>query len=261
MTSEPSWSDRVSHLRNALNDDAFALYCQPIAALGGLVLAYPMGEVLIRLREEESALLPPGEFLPVLEHYGLMPHLDRWVVRTLFRRVSIGSRIAHFCINLSVQTLADHGFPNYVADELVRARMPGNCALFEIEEHEVLASPASVARFAALIGSLGAGVVLDGFGRTPDALQLLVDVPCVRAVKLHFSITRRLLSEGRSNPELDHLLCETAARKIAVVAECVEEPEALRRLQSLKIGFAQGFGVYKPQPLEVFIEPHALAVA
>jgi EAL domain-containing protein (putative c-di-GMP-specific phosphodiesterase class I) len=261
MTSEPSWSDPLAHLRNALNEDAFALYCQPIAALGGLVLAYPMGEILIRLREEEDALLPPGEFLPVLEHYGLMPHLDRWVVRTLLRRVSAGARIAHFCINLSVQTLADQGFPHYVAEELSQARMPGNCALFEIEEQEALAAPAAVARFAALVGSLGAGVVLDGFGRTLDALQLLVEVPCVRAVKLHFSLTRRLLAEGRSSPELDRILRETTARKIAVVAECVEDLQALRRLQHLKIGYAQGFGVYKPQPLEAFIEPHRLAVS
>src|SRR5687767_6501032 len=67
--------DPVAHLRQALSEEAFELYCQPIAALAGLVRAYPMGEVLIRLREEEDAMLPPGEFLPVLEHYGLMPQL------------------------------------------------------------------------------------------------------------------------------------------------------------------------------------------
>jgi len=261
MTSEPAWSDPVAHLRNALNDDAFALYCQPIAKLGGLVLAYPMGEILIRLREEEEAMLPPGEFLPVLEHYGLMPHLDRWVLRALLRRVSVGSRIAHFSVNLSAQTLADHAFPDYVADELSRARMPGNCVLFEIEEHEAMAVPDSVARFAALVGSLGAGIVLDGFGRTLDALQLFVDVPCVRMVKLHSSLTRRLLTDGRSNPEVDRILRETTARDIGVIAECVEDLQALRRLQGLKIGYAQGFGVYKPQPIDVFIEPHALLIA
>jgi EAL domain-containing protein (putative c-di-GMP-specific phosphodiesterase class I) len=66
------WTDPVAYLRRALAEDQFTLYCQPIAALSGVVV-YPMAEVLVRLREEEAALLPPGEFLPVLEYHGMMP--------------------------------------------------------------------------------------------------------------------------------------------------------------------------------------------
>src|SRR5918999_1564979 len=155
-------------------------------------MAYPMGEGLIRLQEEEQAMLPPGEFLPVLEHYGLMPYLDRWVLRETLRRLAVGSRIARLCLNLSAQTLADPAFPTFGAEQLAATRLPGNCVLFEIEEHEAMAVPDSVARFGALAASLGAGMVLDGFGRIPDALQL---------------------------------------------------------------------GVYRPQPLATFVEPHALLVA
>jgi EAL domain-containing protein (putative c-di-GMP-specific phosphodiesterase class I) len=253
--------DPVAYLRHALSADAFELYCQPIAALGGLVMAYPMGEILIRLREEEQALLPPGEFLPVLEHYGLMPHLDRWVLRETLRRLAVGSRIARLCLNLSAQTLADPAFPAFVAEQLAATRVPGNCVLFEIEEHVAMAVPDSVARFGALAGSLGAGMVIDGFGRTPDALQLLVYVPCVRAVKLQGSFTRQLLAQGKPSRLLERYLRETATRGIMAVAESVEEARALPQLKALGIRYAQGFGVYKPQPLDSFVEPHALLVA
>jgi EAL domain-containing protein (putative c-di-GMP-specific phosphodiesterase class I) len=253
--------DPVAYLRHALSADAFELYCQPIAALGGLVMAYPMGEILIRLREEEQAMLPPGEFLPVLEQYGLMPQLDRWVVRQALARLAIGSRIARLCLNLSVQTLADPEFPVFVAEQLAATRVPGNCVLFEIEEHDAMALPDSAARFAALAGSLGAGMVIDGFGRTPDALQLLVYVPCVRAVKLHGSLTRQLLAQGSPSWLLGRCLREAASRGIMAVAESVEEPRALPQLKALGMRYAQGFGVYKPQPLASFIEPHALLVA
>jgi EAL domain-containing protein (putative c-di-GMP-specific phosphodiesterase class I) len=253
--------DPVAHLRRALSEDAFHLYCQPIAALGGLVMAYPMGEILIRLREEEQAMLPPGEFLPVLEHYGLMPDLDRWVLRESLRRLAVGSRIARLCLNLSAQTLADPAFPVFAAEQLAATRVPGNCVLFEIEEHDAMALPDSVARFAALVGSLGAGIVIDGFGRTPDALQLLVYVPCVRAVKLHGSLTRQLLADRKPSPMLERYLRETAIRDIMAVAESVEEPSVLPQLKALGIRYAQGFAVYKPQPLDSFVEPHALLVA
>lgn len=253
--------DPVAYLRHALSEDAFELYCQPIAALGGLVRAYPMGELLIRLREEEQAMLPPGEFLPVLEHYGLMPQLDRWVLREALQRLAVGSRIARLGVNLSAQTLADPAFPSFIAEQLAATRVPGNCVLFEVEEHDAMALPDSVARFAALAGSLGAGLVIDGFGRTLDALQLLVYVPCIRAVKLHGSHTRALLAEGRSSRPLERCLHETAARGILAVAESVEEPRALPHLKALGIRYAQGFAVYRPQPLESFVEPHALLVA
>src|SRR5918999_2613043 len=223
-------------------------------------MAYPMGEGLIRLQEEEQAMLPPGEFLPVLEHYGLMPHLDRWVLRETLRRLAVGSRIARLCLNLSAQTLADPAFPTFVAEQLAATRLPGTCVLFEIEEHEAMAVPDSVARFGALAGSLGAGMVIDGFGRTPDALQLLVYVPCLRAVKLHGSFTRQLLADGAPSPILQRYTRETTARGIMAVAESVEEALTIPRLKALGIRYAQGFGVYKPQPIDSFVEPHALLV-
>ena len=65
----------------------------------------------MRMREEETALLPPGEFLPVFEHYRMMPQLDRWVVRNTVKRLAAGSRIPRFTVNLSSQTLADAGVP------------------------------------------------------------------------------------------------------------------------------------------------------
>jgi EAL domain-containing protein (putative c-di-GMP-specific phosphodiesterase class I) len=50
------WTDPVARLRHALEKDEFELYCQPIVSLAGGE-RYPMGEVLVRMREEEKALL------------------------------------------------------------------------------------------------------------------------------------------------------------------------------------------------------------
>ena len=86
------WKEPAQHLRQALDKDELALYCQPIAALAGAV-RFPMAEVLIRLREEEKALLPPGDFLPVFEHYNMMPDLDRWVVRKVVQFIARGSKV------------------------------------------------------------------------------------------------------------------------------------------------------------------------
>ncbi|MSQ49149.1 MAG: EAL domain-containing protein [Betaproteobacteria bacterium] len=132
------WNEPEEHLHQALANDELTLFCQLIAALTGPI-RFPMAEVLIRLRQEEEALLPPGEFLPVFEHYRLMPDLDRWVVRKVLQHLARGSRIPRFTVNVSSQTLDDPGFPKAVALELVSTGVPGTALLFEINEADMLA--------------------------------------------------------------------------------------------------------------------------
>src|SRR5438046_9546863 len=99
------WANPAERLHQALEKDEFTLFCQPILALTGAE-RYPMAEILVRLREEERALLPPGEFLPVFEHYRLMPQLDRWVVRTSHHRLGPGHGTPRFPVSLSGQSVA-----------------------------------------------------------------------------------------------------------------------------------------------------------
>jgi EAL domain-containing protein (putative c-di-GMP-specific phosphodiesterase class I) len=40
------------------------------------------------------------------------------------------------------------------------------------------------------------------------------------------------------------------ALDIGVIAECVEDKDLLTRLKAFDVGYAQGFGVFQPQPIE-----------
>ena len=250
------WTDPVAYLQQALAQNQFALYCQPIAALSGFVV-YPMAEVLVRLREEEAALLPPGDFLPVLEHYGMMPELDRWVLREVLRRLAAGPEIPRFGINLSRQTIADHSFPDFFAEEVDAHGVPADCILFEIDEHDAAAAPSSVRRLCAAVGSLGAGVLIDGFGRDQAQLATL-GLPCVQYVKLHGSLTRNIATDESAVAKVIALLRIATDLGVAAIAECVECDEVLARLRAIKVRYAQGFGVCQPQPIDTVVELPAM---
>jgi EAL domain-containing protein (putative c-di-GMP-specific phosphodiesterase class I) len=241
---EAKKADPVAYLRQALAEDAFVVYCQPICALGQ-PLTYPLAEALVRLREEETALCPPGEFLPVLEHYGLMPELDRWVVRTVLQHMSRGLQPS-FSVNLSCQTLADGAFPAFVARELKASGVPAERLLFEIDEPDAL--PPANRRFCAALGAGGVGVIIDGFGRSVDFIEPL-KTPSLKYVKVCSSLTRQL-SGASLNEELRALLQVTAGMGIKVIAECVEDAPTLMALQARGVGFAQGFGVQPPHPID-----------
>ena len=245
------WSEPATRLRQALDKDELALYCQPIAALTGAV-RFPMAEVLIRLREEEKAMLPPGEFLPVFEHYGLMPDLDRWVVRKVVQHLARGSRIPRFTVNVSSQTLDDPAFPKAVALELVSAGVPGTAVHFEISEADIIARMDASSRFSTAIRAVGCGLVVSGFGRrTVTFLPLKTLRPDY--VKVDGVIIRKLLTAPASEAKLKAILRVGEVMGFQSIAEMVEDQDILLRLKALGVGFAQGFGIQQPHPIEKLV--------
>ena len=246
------WANPLARLRAALQKNEFALYCQPVAALrqdvgGGE--RFPMAEVLVRMREEERALLPPGDFLPVFEHYAMMPQLDRWVVRHAVQQLARGSRIPRFTINVSGQTLKDAAFPGFAAAELAAAGLAMDAVMFEIDEGDVLARLEPAASFAAAVKAYGGGVLIDGFCRRAVSFA---PFKALRPdfVKVDGSVTRKVLASEAAQTKVKAVVRVAEALGIGVVAECVEEQDVLSRLKALDVGYAQGFGVFQPQPIE-----------
>jgi EAL domain-containing protein (putative c-di-GMP-specific phosphodiesterase class I) len=248
------WANPLARLREALQKNEFALYCQPILALSVQTSGdarYPMAEVLVRMREEERALLPPGEFLPVFEHYGMMPQLDRWVLRHVVQHLARGSRIPRFTVNVSGQTLQDADFPPFAAAQLRSAGVAMDAVMFEIDESDVLAHLETAERFASAVKAYGGAVLIDGFCRRAVSFAPFKALRPAY-VKVDGSVIRKVLTHEPSQTKVKAVVRVSHALGIGVVAECVEEQDVLGRLKALEAGFAQGFGVYQPQPIEGF---------
>ena len=242
------WRDPGARPQAALDNDELTLYCQLILAITGAA-HYPMAEVLVRLRVEEKALLPPGEFLPVFEHYNMMPLLDRWVVRTLARRLKNGAKVPRFTVNLSRQTLEDPDFPDYVAAQARDTGIAPGSMLFEIDESDLIARPRAAELLGLALAKIGSGTLIDGFGRKAVSFAPLVAMR-VAFIKVDGSITRRLLAGGAAETKMKAVVHVGAALGIGVIAECVEEQDVLARLKALGTGYAQGLGISRPQPID-----------
>ena len=248
MDSElAGWTDPVQRLRDALENNEFVLYCQPILQFTGEP-RYPMGEVLVRLREEERALIPPGEFLPVFEHYRMMPQLDRWVVRNTLRRLAHGSRLARYTVNLSSQTIEDAEFPRFVTGQLAAHKIEASRLLFEIDETDTLARPEATERFANQMKPVGTPLMIDSFGNRSVSFAP-VKALGVQFLKVDGRITRKVLTSESARSRLNAILRVSERLGFGVIAESVEEQEVLLRLKAMGVGYAQGFGIYQPHPI------------
>jgi len=244
------WHKPLARMKQALESDEFVLYCQPIVALSGTV-RFPMAEVLVRLRQEETSLMPPGEFLPVFEHYRMMPALDRWVVRNVVRHIARGSRIPRFSINVANQTIEDATFPGSVAQMLMGSGVPGGSILFEIDEASLLAHPEAVDRFGNAVSAIGCRLMIDGFGRRAVTFAPVKKLR-VAYVKVDGVIIRKILTSAAAERKLQAILHVAEAIGFGVIAEMVEEQDILTRLKALGVSNAQGFGIHEPRALDAF---------
>lgn len=240
------WADPVKRLRAALDQDELELFCQPVLALkppGG----YAIAEVLVRLREEEQAMLPPGEFLPVFEHFRMMPELDRWVVAHALRHLGPKARIVRLSINVSAQTLRDPGFAGFVGEQLAAARQPASALVFEIEEADILTHAEAVVVFGRSLQALGCGLAFDGFGRRSVSFAVLKALGFA-FVKVDGGIVRHLTRSRIAASKMSAIVRVGDALGIGVIGECVEDGAALEAVRAMGAGFAQGFGIARPAP-------------
>jgi EAL domain-containing protein (putative c-di-GMP-specific phosphodiesterase class I) len=247
MSSElTGWSDPLRRLTQALEREELQLFCQPVLRLRA-PRQFVMAEVLVRLREEEALMLPPGDFLPVFEHFGMMPDLDRWVVGRVLRWLGGAppGGFRSFSVNVSVQTIGDADFPAFVAQALRAHNVAPASLTFEVEESAILVRAESAAQFAATMKQAGCQVLIDGFGQRSVSFA---PFKALRPdfVKVDGSIVRNVLKSPVAQQKLKAVVRVGEAIGVGVIAECVEQPEILAALAALGVGYAQGFGIARP---------------
>ncbi len=241
-------------IRAAIENGEFTLFCQlitPMVANSGEAEHY---EILVRLNEEEGSMLPPGTFFPLAEKYGLMPHLDRWVVqhvtewiaRQIPRKGGPGNSM-HF-INVSGATIADSGFPEFLHLTLLEYGVPGTALCFEISDSDLASRTGDVAEFTRQVRHYGCRIALSGFGRDPVLFDLIRDFQ-VEFLKIDGSVILGILHDPSKLAKVTAINRVAKVIGVKTIAEMVENDETIASLGGIGIDFAQGFGISRPRPL------------
>jgi PAS domain S-box-containing protein len=241
-------------IRAAIENGEFTLYCQlitPMVANSGEPEHY---EILVRLNEEEGSTLPPGTFFPLAEKYGLMTHLDRWVVQHVTewiahqnpREGGMGNSM-HF-INVSGATIADSGFPEFLHLTLLEYGVPGTALCFEISDSDLASRTGDVAEFARQVRQYGCRIALSGFGRDRVLFDLIRGFQ-VEFFKIDGSVILGMLNDPSKLAKVTAINRVAKMIGVKTIAEMVETDETIASLGEIGIDFAQGFGISRPRPL------------
>ena len=208
-----------------------------------------MHELLIRMRDEEQNLVPPGTFLPIAERFGMMPDIDRFVVRNaIAARVAAGA-VSHpvLCINLARSSIEDPAFAEFVARALQENGVSGKALCFEIADNDALTCLHQTSRFAYELKPLGCRFSLDGFGRLGVGFDHIKTIP-LDFLKIDGSIILQIerLPEALAKVRAIQRVCKMIG--IRTIAEMVESDESREKLRAVEVDYVQGFGIAKPRP-------------
>ncbi|EJE49873.1 PAS domain S-box/diguanylate cyclase (GGDEF) domain-containing protein, partial [Acidovorax sp. CF316] len=245
--------DWVRRLRLALEHDRFRLHAQTISALQGTGAGLHL-EVLLRLAENTEELIAPGCFIPAAEHYGMMPAIDRWVVRHTLRALAQhqaagGGPAVHTCaINLSGTSLGDESLLRYIHTEIEQSGVDPHRLCFEITETSAISHLPSAVRLMKDLQQLGCRFALDDFGVGMSSFTYLKHLP-VDYLKIDGSFVRDLLDDptNRAMVEMINHIGHVMGKE--TIAEFAESMDIVDALRAIGVDHAQGYALSRPIPL------------
>jgi EAL domain-containing protein (putative c-di-GMP-specific phosphodiesterase class I) len=239
-------------LISALKTGGFVLYAQKILPLGGG--GRPFQEILVRFREEEEKLLPPGTFFPMLQEYRLLPYVDRWVVSRLAswmqesRTQTPGWSAPTNGINLSEDTLREPKFADFVAKNIENSRLPEGAFTFELGWDTALLHAEQLKGLQAQLGPRGCRFTFAGFDGSEGSFNFL-RVLKPDFVKLTYGIVKDVGRGLAASEKVETINQKCHAMGIKTIAEFVESHEVLDQLRLIEVDFAQGLIIGGPQKL------------
>ena len=253
--------ERINVIRNSIvnNCEGFFLCYQPIvdATTEKIIGA----EALVRWKNDEYGVVPPVQFVDVLEQDNLFPELGKWILRTaLVDAKKFLARYPGFIVNvnLSYTQLEKSDFVEDVLSILDEVNFPPQNLCLEITERCRLLDMGLLKDIFTRLRKHGIKVALDDFGTGFSSIGVLRELP-VTTVKIDRSFVMNI-EKNNSDQNTVRFISELAdSFSSSVTAEGIETPEMREFLLRFKIKSLQGFYYSKPLPMDEFMDKYVNA--
>jgi diguanylate cyclase (GGDEF)-like protein/PAS domain S-box-containing protein len=246
--------DRVARIRQALEEREFLLHFQPkVDMRQGKVIG---AEALIRWNHPERGILPPIEFLPLIEDDELIKLVGDWVIESALTQMEVWHAAGlelPISVNVAGKQLQAPEFVQKLKVALFLHPTVAHQLELEVLETTALEDVVKTSRVIDECREMGVHFSLDDFGTGYSSLTYLKRLPA-ETIKIDQSFVREILSDFNNLVIVQGVIGLASAFQRKIIAEGVETAEHGRLLMQLNCDQAQGYGIAKPMPAEQMMD-------
>ena len=243
-----------NELRDAIRENQFTLYYQPIFALGEGERLRGF-EALIRWNHPDRGLVEPGRFIPAAEAGGLIVFIGDWVLRqacnamarlhkSLTKRGLTAVELPYISINIAPQQFLQPTFSAHVQRVLLETGVPPELVRLEVTEGVAIIDPDQTRQVLEQVRSWGVKTSLDDFGTGYSSLSYLQNLP-FDTLKIDRSFIASM-DDPKSRKIIRAILDLASNLNLSVVAEGIETREQGVSLREMGCEYGQGYHLGRP---------------
>ncbi len=236
-----------SGLRKALEKDEFVLHYQPkfdfrTGAIKGV-------EALLRWKDVNNGLMPPGVFIPIAEETGLIVPIGEWVLRTAchqLKKWNVAGKVPiSMSVNLSVKQFQDPDLLKVVRDAIDESGVAPQYVTLELTESVLIDDIEKKIDTLRKIKDMGLQLSIDDFGTGYSSFSYLRKLP-VDELKIDRSFITDLSESADSLAIVTSIIFLSRSLRLITVAEGVETEEQANMLKQAGCDQCQGFLFGRP---------------
>ncbi|MBQ9899366.1 MAG: EAL domain-containing protein [Ruminococcus sp.] len=238
----------------ALAMEEFRVYYQPKVALGGCVM---IGAEALSRWLTDDGIVPPGDFIPILEKNLDICRLDLYVLehvcRDLRRWLDEGRRVVPVSVNLSRRHLGDPELISHILTPIDKHHIPHELIEIELTETTTDVELKELRDLLFALKNAGIAASVDDFGAGYSSMTLIKDLPW-DVLKIDRGILPASISDstGSKKSMFRHVVEMAQEMGMECISEGVETAEQIEVLREAGCPTAQGFYFDKPLPVEEF---------
>ena len=241
----------ADRFRGIVRDREFALFYQPIVDLKTRAVHH--FEALARFGQAGG----PAPAIRMAEELALIESFDLAVAEKIVHRLrQPGSGLLKIAINVSGASLANDAYVTALLRMTASEPENRRRLIVEVTETAALADIAAANRRLSALRDAGIKVCIDDFGAGSAAFDYLRGLS-VDAVKIDGAFVRGIDNDARTRTLIGHLVELCGSLNLTTIAEMIETEEAAAAVQSLGVGYGQGWLFGRPEAEPVTIAPLA----
>ncbi|MDE6730506.1 MAG: GGDEF and EAL domain-containing protein [Oscillospiraceae bacterium] len=250
--------EKLNVVRNSVSENCkgFYLCYQPIMDAGTEKLKGM--EALIRWKNDFYGIIPPVQFIPILEQDPLFPELGKWILRQAMEDgKKMLQKYPNFVmnVNLSYAQLEQSNFADIVLDLLRETGFPAKNLCLEVTERCRLLDMNLLKAMFRKFREHGIRIALDDFGTGFASLGILRELP-VDIIKIDREYVKNVENSTPDQHTVKFISDLADAFSAEVCVEGVETAEMRDFLKRYEISSLQGYFYSKPITVDQFVEKY-----